>query len=233
MIADRQATDWRKRRALITWAGEELSLLPERAVWWERKRTLFIADPHFGKASAFRAAGIAVPELAHDADLARLDSILSATASAKLVILGDFFHARAGRTEATLAALAAWRQRHAKLEVTLVPGNHDRHAGAPPGEWHIDCVSNPWALPPFHCCHEPAEIPKSFVLAGHLHPSFHLHERIGSGVSGACFHFSARVAVLPAFGSFTGTHRVTPAHHDRIFVAGPDEIVDVSAAIRC
>src|SRR5688572_30053218 len=142
MMTDGLTTEWRKRHTLITWAGEKLSLLPERALWWERQRTLFIADPHFGKASAFRAAGIAVPELSHDADLVRLDDVLSATAAARLVILGDFFHAKAGRTDATLTALAAWRNRHMKLEVILVPGNHDRHAGAPPDEWRISCVSN-------------------------------------------------------------------------------------------
>ena len=36
--------------AKIVWAGEELLLLPERLVWWKRERTLFMADPHFGKA---------------------------------------------------------------------------------------------------------------------------------------------------------------------------------------
>ena len=44
----------------IEWAGEKLVLLPERAIWWAREKTLFIADPHFGKASTFRSAGLAV-----------------------------------------------------------------------------------------------------------------------------------------------------------------------------
>jgi len=29
-------------------AGERLVLLPERAAYWERARTLLVADPHFG-----------------------------------------------------------------------------------------------------------------------------------------------------------------------------------------
>ena len=43
-------------------AGEELELLPDHAVHWRRASTLFVADPHFGKAATFRAAGIFVPE---------------------------------------------------------------------------------------------------------------------------------------------------------------------------
>jgi len=232
MSIAREKSEWREPLARITWAGEELGLLPERAVWWERTRTLFIADPHFGKASTFRAAGIPVPELAHDADLLRLDSILAATAADRLVILGDFLHSRSGRTDSTMATLAEWRSRHTNLEIVLVPGNHDVRAGAPPADWGIACVSNPWPLPPFYCAHEPVEIAGSCVLAGHLHPSFQLHERIGGGIGGACFQFGVRVAVLPAFGSFTGTHRIIPNRHDRIFVAGPDEIIDVSAVVR-
>lgn len=212
----------------LEWAGEKLHLLPERALWWEREGTLFIADPHFGKASAFRFAGIPVPETPHDADLERLDAALQRTAAKRLIILGDFLHARTGRTEAALAALHLWRSRQAHVEVVLVLGNHDRHAGRPPREWHIECVTGPWQAAPFHCCHEPREIEGGFVLAGHVHPSFHLS--VGNdGLSSPCFHFASHLAVLPAFGTFTGSHSIQPAREDRVFVIGPDEVIDVSA----
>ncbi len=38
-------------------ASGALALLPERGVWSPAARTLFVADLHLGKASAFRAAG--------------------------------------------------------------------------------------------------------------------------------------------------------------------------------
>ena len=42
------------------WNG--LALLPERAVWREDTRTLFVADVHIGKAAHFRASrGVPVP----------------------------------------------------------------------------------------------------------------------------------------------------------------------------
>lgn len=218
--------------ATLGWAGEELVLLPERALWWKRMKTLFMADPHFGKASAFRAAGLPVPELSQRGDLARLELILMNTGVAKLVILGDFFHAKTGRSQATLSALDSWRKRQASLEIILVLGNHDQHAGVPPQEWGIQCVKDPWPMPPFQCFHEPPEKPKGFSLAGHLHPAFQLRERIGSGLRSPCFHFGARVAVLPAFGSFTGTHRIKPKSGDRVFMIGPEEVIEVTRAQR-
>ena len=42
-----------------TMAGESVELWPQRALFWPAGGTLFIADPHFGKAAAFRNFGIA------------------------------------------------------------------------------------------------------------------------------------------------------------------------------
>ena len=43
-------------------AGEQMDLLPERAVWWGARGALLVADVHLGKASTFRARGLPVPE---------------------------------------------------------------------------------------------------------------------------------------------------------------------------
>jgi DNA ligase-associated metallophosphoesterase len=217
----------------ISWGGEKLSLLPERALWWAREKTMFIADPHWGKASAFRSAGIAVPETSHDDDLDRLECILQRHRAKKLVVLGDFFHAKTGRSERTLMAFHEWRARHEKLEIILVLGNHDRHAGRPPEPWNIRCVAEPWVLEPFRCVHHPPEkIPAAFVLAGHVHPAFCLHERSGLSATSLCFYFGPHLAILPAFGGFTGKHNLKPAPGDRIFLIADGEIVDATKLIR-
>lgn len=211
----------------IEWAGETLVLLPERALWWARAKTLFIADPHFGKAAAFRFAGMPVPESTHSEDLNRLQRMTDRFSAKQLVILGDFFHARAGRSEATISALNEWRQCQADIEVLLVLGNHDRHAGAPPAQWGIRCVNGPHPFPPFSLSHEPVAIEGAFVLAGHWHPSFRLNDPIGSSIRLPCFYFTANMAVLPAYGHFTGTHTVVKKPGDRIFLLGPEAVFAV------
>lgn len=223
-----------KKGALeILWAGETLTLLPERALRWAREETLFIADPHFGKAATFRFAGIAVPEASHDEDLERLEKIVRQHGAKRLVVLGDFFHAKTGRSEATLAALKKWRERHNELEIILVIGNHDRHAGCPPDEWEIKCVKEPWSLPPFSCFHHP---PKQscvgFALAGHIHPSFELYERSGLSARSICFYFQERLAILPAFGNFTGTHTIQPKRGEKIFLIADGQIIDATNTLK-
>ena len=81
----------------LTIAGEELYLLAERALWWPNASTLIVADLHWGKASTFRAAGIPIPIGTTSDDLARLDSALTRSGARRMVVLGDLFHAKAGR----------------------------------------------------------------------------------------------------------------------------------------
>ena len=93
----------------IEWAGEEIELLAERAVWWPRGATLFVADLHFGKAAAFRSAGIPVPGGTTAADTARLSALVRRHSAARLVVLGDLLHAPTGRAEATMETVREWR----------------------------------------------------------------------------------------------------------------------------
>ena len=101
-------------------AGETVTLLPERALYWPRRAALLIADLHLGKDATFRASGVPLPGGTTAADLARLSVALERSGARRLVILGDFFHARRGRDPALLAEVAAWRAAHADLEIVLV-----------------------------------------------------------------------------------------------------------------
>jgi len=210
----------------IELAGEAMVLLPERALYRPAASTLLIADPHWGKAAAFRAAGVAVPGGTTTEGLERLTAALERTGAARLVVLGDLLHARAGRAPRTLAAVAAWRERHPRLAVTLVRGNHDRHAGDPPAELGIDCCDPPCAEGPFVLSHHPRPAPGGYVLAGHLHPAVSLRGAGRQRERLPCFHFGARVGLLPAFGGFTGSADVSVAPGDRVYVVADGQVVE-------
>lgn len=212
-------------------AGEELTLLPERAAWWESRSTLIVADLHWGKDATFRAAGIPVPGGAVMDDLARLSRALERTGARRLIVLGDMLHARSGaRAVTTRDTLSQWRERHRDLEITLVRGNHDRHAGDPPAGLGIACYDEPMVEPPLVLRHHPAEDEQGYVLAGHVHPSVRLRGPGGSGATLPAFVFGPRVGLLPSFGSFTGSGVIEPGEADRMFVIEGDEVVRVGMA---
>jgi DNA ligase-associated metallophosphoesterase len=210
--------------------GEELELIPDRAVYWRARSTLLVADPHFGKAATFRAAGIFVPEETTAATLSRLDALLDATRARRIVFLGDFLHAREGRHPATFDAIEAWRARHGSIAMLLVRGNHDRRAGDPPQSLRIECVDGPHLEGPFALAHHPEPVTGTYVLAGHVHPGARLY---GSGRERArvpCFWFGRESAVLPAFGEFTGLANIETNPGDRVWVTTGQEVIPVAAA---
>lgn len=209
-------------------AGEVLTLLPQRALFWPATSMLVVADTHFGKAASFRAQGIPVPRGTTTENLEMLTTLVAATGATHVLFLGDFLHARHAHAAATMAALRAWRERHSHLTLTLVRGNHDSHAGDPPSSLAMTVVDEPYTVGAFVFAHHPQSHPDGYVLAGHVHPVYRLAAR-GDALRLPCFLFGKESALLPSFGAFTGGHPVKPAHCDRLFLAAPDKVVELSA----
>jgi uncharacterized protein len=210
--------------------GEPLVLLPERALFWERNATLIAADVHLGKAASFRAAAIPLPGGTTTETLLRLSAALARTGARRLLLLGDFFHAKSGRASRTLAAISSWRDRHKGLGIVLVRGNHDRTAGDPPVAWGFTCCDEPCFEPPFAFRHHPAEEDGGYVLAGHIHPAVSLAGPARQREKLPCFLFGERIGLLPSFGDFTGGASVRPRQGDRVYVVAGDEIVPIGTS---
>ncbi len=189
-------------------AGEPVWLLPECALWWPAGATLFVADLHLGKAATFRARGLPVPSGTTQHNLARLAQLVQQHRAERLVLLGDFLHAAEAQSAALQAALAPWRAAHPALELLLVRGNHDRHAGDPPAVLRAEVVDEPFLLGPFAACHHPQRHATHTVLAGHVHPAMRLRGPGRDGLRLPCFCIEEGLALLPAFGAFTGGHVV-------------------------
>jgi hypothetical protein len=63
-------------------------------------------------------------------------------------------------------------------------------------------------------------------IAGHEHPCIGLHGPTDS-LRLPCFHFAPGLAVLPAFGAFTGMHAVRRVPGDRVWAVLDDRVVEV------
>ena len=214
----------------IVLADESLILLPQRALYWPAQRLLVIADIHFGKAASFRALGVPVPAGTTSQNLAALDALIAAQPVEHILFLGDFLHAKAAHAPATLAAIRAWRHRHAHLRLTLVRGNHDDRAGDPPADLAIAVVDEPHAIGPFAFCHHPQDSPLGHVLAGHVHPVDRL-SAAGDTARLPCFVVGAGHSILPSFGAFTGGHPVTAGVDQQLFVVADDRVFAVPPAV--
>ena len=218
------------------WAGHRWELRPEKAVVRNDTRTVVVADLHLGKSGHFRTHGIPVPASTDADTLGRLSRLLDAVAAETLVVLGDFFHSKAGVTPSMLSELARFRDRHAVVEMVNIRGNHDRHAGDPPGDLGIHCLAGPVADGGVLFAHQPEDLGEEHaglpLMCGHLHPAVNLRGR-SDRMRLPCFRFAEDHAVLPAFGAFTGMKAIRPSRGDRIFICGPGHVADVSVALGC
>ena len=207
----------RPAHCVVELAGEQLWLLAHKAIYWPARKMLIIADIHFGKAAAFRALGVPVPRGTTTQNLLALDTLLARYACEEIVFLGDFLHARAAHAAATVAAMLAWRARHRDVRLTVVRGNHDAHAGDPAAALCIRMVDEPHSVGKLSFCHHPDTAAPGYVLAGHVHPVYHLRAD-GDGLRLPCFLLGPSHAILPAFGAFTGGHALRPAAGERVYV---------------
>jgi uncharacterized protein len=221
----------------ISVAGADVVLHPSGAALLSAEKTLLVADAHFGKAVSFRKLGVPVPSGTTTETLDELSAAIDATRATRVVFLGDFLHSRRSHAAGTLGAIANWRAEHAGLDLTLVRGNHDDRAGDPPAALDIQVVDEPLPLGPFALCHHPEPQTGAYVLAGHWHPCISVAGRAFERLRLPCFWFGDdtgalpqhAVGVLPAFGAFTGMHRIEPRAGDRIFPVAGDVVRAIPA----
>jgi len=201
-------------------AGEALQALPDRALHWPRARTLIVADVHLGKSAAFRRLGVPVPSGATQADLARLDVLLTAIDAERLLVLGDLFHTAPLAGEAAVTGFAALRAAHRHRRFMVIAGNHDRAWRALPQDWDMTWHTQALHEPPFVFQHAPGPDARGYALGGHIHPCVRL-KVAGDAARLPVFWFGANVGVLPSFGSFTGGYNVQPARGDVLVAVTP------------
>lgn len=201
--------------------GEALTLFSEPAVWWEREGVLLVADLHLGKPASFRASGIPVPDGTDRTDLERLSRLLTLTQAQKLIILGDLIHNRHSLTPTLIHTWQDWRAHHSQLSIALTLGNHDSAIPSASATLSITHCRQHLCRPPFRFQHHPEPHPDGYVIGGHIHPRVQLStSRRTPRLSLPAYHFAQEAATLPAFGSFTGTHRIRAERGDRIIVLG-------------
>jgi len=192
-------------------------LLPQKAVYFVKEKILLASDIHIGKAGHFRNAGIPVPSELAFTDLETLDKIFSELDVKKLIILGDLFHAE---LNFDWRILAEWRMKYEFLHFQLVKGNHDILKRAIYEELNIEVfdaiIFNQFLF--IHNFNRAEDADGLYKICGHIHPAVRLHGRGRQAATLPCYYFGNSLAILPAFGRFTGKYIINPKENDKVFV---------------
>lgn len=208
----------------VSVSGEQLALLPQKAVYWKNEEMLLLADLHLGKVNHFRKSGIPVPSRAGDRNIELLMEAIQATNPKRVVCLGDLFHSHYN-PEWEVFGEVVHHFKHISFELIL--GNHDVMSDLQYSRKGLT-VYKELRLGPFLLTHHPLEDDfEGYNLAGHIHPGVSLHGRGKQSLMLPCFYFGKHRGLLPAFGMFTGLARITPQQHDQVYVIADEKILAV------
>ncbi|MBD3749901.1 MAG: ligase-associated DNA damage response endonuclease PdeM [Sphingobacteriales bacterium] len=203
---------------------EELVLLPQKAIWFPKYQTLLVSDTHLGKGAHFRKAGIAIPQILAQEELALLSDLISELNPQKLIFLGDLFHSEMNND---CDWFVLWRELHQKIEMILVKGNHDILPEIFYQKVRLK-VADSFFVGKFKLMHEPPKLQEAnYIIAGHIHPGVRLKGKARQGVTLPCFYFGVEFAVLPAFGKFTGKALMKIQTNAQIFAVVGEQVIAI------
>jgi DNA ligase-associated metallophosphoesterase len=207
----------------ISILNQTLALFPDKSVLLP-DGTLIVADLHLGKATAFQAKGLAIPEGDSDADLKRLGTICEQVGATRILINGDLFHSPAGLTPEIERLLETWLF-IIPVPVQLIIGNHDAKLRRLPAALHPIPFTEAAG---FHIVHDPADAPPGRpAICAHWHPVARIADGKRTSLRLPCFLLRDSILVAPSFGTFTGGAIIDRQKGDRVFVAPGDRVIEV------
>lgn len=203
-----------------TIAGENLLLLPEKAIFWKKERALILSDLHLGKAGHFRKHGIPISGKIHKKDLEILNRLIESHQPSAIYLLGDLFHSFENNE---WSDFLTFLDVHESIDFTLVEGNHDILKNYPEALTCVDLLE----IGPFSFSHEKIDSPL-YNLSGHIHPGVRVRGKGRQQITMPCFYFSSHFGVLPAFGQFTGVANLKVHPTDRVYGVAERRVIELT-----
>jgi DNA ligase-associated metallophosphoesterase len=200
----------------------QLTLLPEKAIFWEEKGMLIVADVHIGKVSHFRKNGIPVPGMVERNNLWRLSGMVLKTEPKQILFLGDLSHSKLNKA---WDQFVDFRKAYPTIEMILIKGNHDILSEQSFNNAEIKVVES-LTVGPFLFTHDRQET-DLYNIHGHIHPSIRLRGKGRQSLRVPCYFFGKDYGILPSFGDFTGSFTLKPVDGDAVFVPGEEETMRV------
>lgn len=187
-----------ERAACVEFAGLTLLLDPGGIAYEPAGANLIAADLHLETGAAYAGRGQLLPPYDTLDTLRRLAKLVGLYRPARLILLGDSFHAADLALRPGSAEHALFGQIAAGREIVWIAGNHDPH---PPR--HLGGTGAAIAaLGRARLVHQPSRA-EGAEIVGHLHPAAKIATQAGPRRR-KCFVLSAERLLLPAFGSLTG-----------------------------
>lgn len=193
-----------------------------KAIYWEDNSSLILSDVHVGKLNHFQKNGIPIPSDGSKENLINIKNLIHEYDPDHVYILGDLFHSSYNKE------WDDWIIYFSKSNVnfTLILGNHDQYDSKKLWDSNITLV-NELIIDPFLFTHYPEKEFDQFNICGHVHPAVKLRGLGRQYMKLNCFYITDNQLILPAFGTFTGSHMLKPNKTDHIICMTSDGLFEL------
>ena len=193
-----------------------------KAIYWEDNSSLILSDVHVGKLNHFQKNGIPIPSYGSKENLINIKNLIHEYDPNHVYILGDLFHSSYNKE------WDDWIIYFSKSNVmfTLILGNHDQYDSKKLWDSNITLV-NELIIDPFLFTHYPEKEFDQFNICGHVHPAVKLRGLGRQYMKLNCFYITDNQLILPAFGTFTGSHMLKPNKTDHIICMTSDGLFEL------
>ena len=193
-----------------------------KAIYWEDNSSLILSDVHVGKLNHFQKNGIPIPSDGSMENLINIKNLIHEYDPNHVYILGDLFHSSYNKE------WDDWIIYFSKSNVkfTLILGNPDQSDSKKLWNSNITLV-NELIIDPFLFTHYPEKEFDQFNICGHVHPAVKLRGLGRQYMKLNCFYITDNQLILPAFGTFTGSHMLKPNKTDHIICMTSDGLFEL------
>ncbi|REC45435.1 ligase-associated DNA damage response endonuclease PdeM [Chryseobacterium pennipullorum] len=203
--------------------NETFTLTNQRAVFWEKEKSLILSDLHIGKTAHFRKNGIALANHIMKSDLERLSALIEYFLPEKFIVVGDLLHAG---DNSDVDEFCTWRNQYPDLQFYLIEGNHDRISGTLEKKLCMNLKEKLLQVDFITFIHDFDPKLTAFQVTGHIHPGIVLQSAVKS-IRLPCFAVSPNQLLLPAFSEFTGLDTKNLPKNSKFFAFTDAEIYEV------
>lgn len=190
--------------APLEFAGEELVLTKNNALYWPRERALLVADLHLEKGSWYAQHGALLPPYDSRETLERIADAVKMTGARRVITLGDNFHDDDGTSRLDAYASGMLESLTRALDWVWITGNHDEQMARSFGAE----LAEELEVGGIVLRHEAKRGETRPELSGHFHPKMRVRVR-DRHIARPCGVISRSEGsgdrmILPAFGAYTG-----------------------------
>lgn len=204
--------------------NQEVLFLKDKAIVLPEKKYLILGDLHIGKATHFRKNGLPIANKHHD-DILKLEKLIQNHRPEKIFYLGDLFHSDWNEEHDDFLAFV---QKQNSIEHHLIQGNHDRLTLQLESLVVVTTDHNETGLHLIHEYIKKDQIDRdTLIVSGHVHPAVKLKGKGRQKMKFPAFVLRENHLLIPAFGSYCGTHQVKLKSSDAAIVVTEIGLMEV------